>query len=520
MPKKISAELNKKQIDLRELRTEDFDAVVALQLRCFPKMQTWTREQFDSQIRTFPDGQIGIFIAGALVASSASLIVSDADYSDWANWFEMSDHGNIKNHDPEGDSLYGIEIMVDPAMRGKKLARRLYDARKELCRRRDLARIIIGGRIPGYAEHASNLSAREYVERVMEKSIFDPVLTVQLSNGFQMRELVRDYMPSDEDSAGWATCLEWPNLDHTALRSHRSRRSIAPVRVSAVQWQMRRIESWEDFAKQVEFFVDVASDAKSDFVLFPELFTLQLLSILAPSRPGTAARTLAEMTPRYLDLFRDLAVRYNVNVIGGSQFVLEDDKLYNASYLFRRDGSIDRQLKIHVTPNEAKWWGVRGGDSLNVFETDHGRIAIQICYDVEFPELARVAAHRGAQILFVPFNTNDRVGYLRVLRCAQARCIENQIYTVTSGCVGNLPWVENADTHYAACGIYTPSDVAFARDGIAAEVSPNIETVITQDLDTELLRRARRSGTVRNWADRRTDLYRVQWREGDTTEDV
>jgi predicted amidohydrolase/ribosomal protein S18 acetylase RimI-like enzyme len=511
----LPADWKEERLELRKLREDDFDAVVALQLRCFPKMKTWTKEQFESQIRTFPEGQFGIFSNGRLVASSASLIVADADYSDWANWMEMSDHGLIGNHDPEGDTLYGIEIMVDPDMRGMKLARRLYDARKELCRRKDLARIVIGGRIPGYAAHKDAMSAREYVERVMDKALFDPVLTVQVANGFQLRELVKDYMPSDEDSAGWATCLEWPNLDHAALRSHRSRRSVAPVRVSAVQYKMRRVASFEEFAKQAEFFVDVASDQKSDFVLFPELFTLQLLSIVPPSRPGTAARTLAEMTPRYLDLFRGLALRYDVNVIGGSQFVMEGERLYNASYLFRRDGSVDRQLKIHVTPNENRWWGVRGGDALNVFDTDRGRIAILICYDVEFPELARIATHRGAHILFVPFNTNDRIGYLRVLRCAQARCVENQIYVVTAGCVGNLPSVENADTHYSACGIYTPLDVAFARDGIAAEVSPNIETVITQDLDTELLRRARRGGTVRNWSDRRTDLYGVRWAEGD-----
>ena len=380
------ADLKERRLELRTLREDDFDAVVALQLRCFPaKMNPWSREQFQSQIRTFPEGQIGIVAGDRLVASSASLMVTDGDYSNWANWLEMSDDGFIRNHDPDGDSLYGIEIMVDPEMRGMRLARRLYDARKELCRRKDLARLIIGGRIPGYAANAGNMTAREYVERVMNKSIFDPVLTVQLANGFQMRELVKDYMPSDEDSAGWATCLEWPNLDYAALRSHRSRRSIAPVRVSAVQYQMRRVESFEDFAKQCEFFVDVASDAKSDFVLFPELFTLQLLSILPPSRPGAAARTLAEMTPRYVDLFQRLAVRYDVNVIGGSQFVVEDEHLYNAAYLFRRDGSVDRQLKMHVTPTEVRWWGVRGGDRLRVFDTDHGKIAIQICYDVDFP---------------------------------------------------------------------------------------------------------------------------------------
>ncbi len=500
-----------KRIELRRLGPEDFDAVVALQLRCFPKMKTWTREQFDSQHATFPEGQVGIFFEGKLVASSASLVVEYSDYSDWSNWMELSDHGFIRNHDPEGDTLYGIEIQVDPAMRGMKLARRLYQARKDLCRERDLARMIVGGRIPGYAKHKDEMTAREYVERVMEKSLYDPVLTTQLANGFVLRELVPDYLPSDEDSSGWATCLEWPNLDHHGNHGFRSRRTFAPVRVSAVQYKMRRVASFEEFARQVEFFVDVASDSKSDFVLFPELFTLQLLSLVKSSRPGAAARTLADFTDQYLRLFADLAIRYNVNIIGGTQFTLEEERLYNVAYLFRRDGSIARQYKVHATPNESRWWGIRGGDKVEVFETDRGRIAILVCYDIEFPELVRIAADRGAQIIFVPFNTNDRNGYLRVRYCAQARCVENQIYVVASGCVGNLPSVENADTHYAASGIFTPSDIAFARDGIAAEASPNIETVITHDLDTELLRRARRAGTVRNWNDRRTDLYKVHW---------
>lgn len=345
------------------------------------------------------------------------------------------------------------------------------------------------------------------------------MLTAQLANGFQLKQLINDYMPSDEDSSGWATCLEWPNLDYHASRSHRARRAVAPVRVSLVQYKMRSVESFEAFAQQVRFFVDVASDSKSDFVLFPELFTLQLLSLLKDSRPGKAAREVAGFTDAYVTLFRDLAVRYNVNIIGGSQFTIDDEeRLYNIAYLFRRDGTVGRQAKLHVTPNEARWWGVRGGHAIEIFDTDRGKIAINVCYDVEFPELGRAAAHGGATILFVPFNTNDRNGYLRVRHCAQARCVENQIFVVTAGCVGNLPHVENADTHYAASGIFTPCDIAFARDGIAGEALPGIETVITQDLDTELLRRARRGGTVRNWIDRRTDLYRVRVRTPDGEE--
>jgi predicted amidohydrolase len=334
-------------------------------------------------------------------------------------------------------------------------------------------------------------------------------LTTQLANGFLLRQLVPDYMPTDEDSAGFATILEWPNLDYVPVPTRRSRRAVDQVRVSLVQYPMRPINSWEQFERQCDFFVDVAADQRADFVLFPELFTLQLLSLVKNQRPGHAARALAEMTPRYLELFAGMAVRYNVNIIGGTNFVVENDDLDNAAYLFRRDGTLARQKKIHVTPNEQRWWGVQGASEIDVFDTDCGKIAIAVCYDIEFPEMGRVVAQQGANIIFVPYNTSDRAGHLRVRYCAHARAVENQMYVVTSGCVGALPQVENADIHYAQSAVLTPSDIPFARDGIAVEASPNISTVLTCDLDLELLRRARRNGTVRTWADRRLDLYEV-----------
>jgi predicted amidohydrolase len=292
---------------------------------------------------------------------------------------------------------------------------------------------------------------------------------------------------------------------------------VQPVRLSLVQYEMRPIRSWEDFETQCEFFVDSASDHKADFLCFPELITLQLLSILSEvGRPEEDARRLAAFTPRYLELFARLATDYNVNIVGGSQLTLSGDQLFNIGYLFRRDGTIGMQKKIHATPNETRWWGVRGGDRIEVFDTDCGKIAILVCYDVEFPEVVRVAVSQGARILFVPSNTNDRRGHLRVRLCCQARTIENQVYVVNAGCVGNLPLVENADTHYAQSGIFTPSDIPFARDGVAVEAEPNVETVLFQDVDLELLRRARRTGTVRNWHDRRTDLYKVVFKNGDT----
>jgi len=495
---------------LRPLREQDYDSLVALEGRCFPGQKTWTRPQFLSQISIFPEGQICVEYDGEIVASSSSLIVDFGDYDDWHSWHQIADEGFIRNHEESGDTLYGIEMMVDPEFRGYRLSRRLYEARKSLARERNLRRIIIGGRIPGYAAHAAELSATAYVEQVIDRKLYDQVLTAQLSNGFALQGLIPNYLPTDEQSRGYATYLEWSNLDYRP-NPGRKLRSVWNQRISLVQYLMRRIESFEEFAQQCAFYVDTAGDYHSDFVLFPELFTTQLLSLVDERQPGLAARRLAEFTPRYLELFSDLALKYNVNVIAGSTFVEEQGDLFNVSFLFRRDGSIDKQYKIHVTPNERQWWGVQPGDRVNVMETDRGKIAILICYDIEFPELARVAVARGANSIFVPFNTNDRLGYLRVRSCAQARAIENQIYVSIAGCAGNLPSVENADIHYSQCGIFTPSDVGFARDAIAAESTPNIETVLTHDVDTELLQRNRHSGTVRPWTDRRTDLYRIRW---------
>ncbi len=516
---KINLAEFEKKVVLRSLRMDDFDQLIALQTRCFPGMKPWTREQIDSQLKLFPEGQICIEHKGKLIASSNSLIVEFARYTDWHNWKEIADSGMIRNHAPRGDTMYGIEIMVDPKFRGMKLSRRLYDERKRIARDRNLQRIVIGGRIPGYGKHADKMSAYDYVERVIDKTLVDPVLTPQLSNGFVLKRLIPDYFPTDSESRGYATFLEWSNLAHVPPGTG-IRRAASQVRIAAVQYQMRRVESFEEFGRQCEYFVDVASDYKADFVVFPELFTNQLLSIVKAERPGLAARALAEFTPRYLEFFTRLAVKYNVNIIGGSQFTLEGHELYNVAYLFRRDGTLGRQEKLHVTPNERRWWGVMPGRSFGTLDTDCGRVCILICYDVEFPELGRLAASQGANILFVPFNTDERYGYLRIRYCAHARCIENHVYAVISGCVGNLPFVENADIHYAQSGIFEPSDIPFSWEAVAAECTPNIETLIIHDVDLDLLRHHRRAGTVQNWNDRRTDLYRVAWSQGGERKEV
>lgn len=499
-----------KKIRLRPLALADYEALVDMQGRCFPGMIPWSREQIASQLAVFPEGQLCIEYKGRLVASSSSLVVDYDRYEDWHDWKRVADAGFIRNHTYEGDTLYGIEIMVDPGFRGMHLARRLYNARKDLCREMNLARIVIGGRIPGFGGQPAEMTAREYVEKVIERGLYDPVLTTQVANGFVLKALIPDYFPSDEASRGYATHLEWTNLDYVRDPQRRWHR-VSVVRLCAVQYRMRPIASWEEFCTQCAYYMDAAADSRADFVLFPELITTQLLGLEQDDRPADAVRSLSRRTPEYLDFFARSAVKYNVNVIGGSQFTLEGDRLFNVAYLFRRDGTIEQQPKLHVTADEQRWWGVEAGDALEVFDTDRGKVAILTSYDVMFPELARVAAARGAQILFVPFNADDRAGYLRTRYCAQSRAVENDAFVVVAGCTGNLPFVANADVHYAQSGIYTPLDFSFARDGIAAECTPNIETLVMADVDLELLRRHRYAGTVQPWTDRRDDLYGVVW---------
>lgn len=505
---------------LRNLTIEDFDSLVALQLKCFPGMKPWKREQIESQLAIFPEGQSVLEMEGRIIASSSSLIVDSAGHADWHDWKLSTDDGYIRNHDPRGDALYGMEIMVDPEFRGMKLSRRLYDERKRIARAKNLTGILIGGRIAGYGKYADTMSASEYVQRVIEKTLVDPVLTPQLSNGFVLKGLIPNYFPGDSESRGYATFLKWSNFDYVAPNRQQLVRPSSPVRLCAVQYQMRRIASFGEFATQCAFFVDVASDHKADFLLFPELFTTQLLSTITAERPGLSARMLADFTSAYIELFRGLSIRHHVNIVGGSQFELEGEKLYNTAFLFRRDGSMEKQRKLHITTDERRWWGVQPGDRLRVFQTDRGKVAILIGYDVEFPELGRMAFDQGAQILFVPINVDERQGYLRSRYCAQARCIESPVFAVLSGCVGNLPEVEHADIHYAQSAILTPADFSFSRDGVAAECEANIETVIFADVDLVWLQRQLRKGTTRHWEDRRTDLYRVSYTRDTGAHDV
>jgi predicted amidohydrolase/GNAT superfamily N-acetyltransferase len=496
---------------LRSLRQDDYRAIKKIMDHVYPTMGgAWSPGKYYTMIQRFPEGQICIEDNGTAIAAAFSVIVDYKQIGDDHTYEEIIGNAYGTNHDPNGDVLYGIDVFVHPNYRDMRLGRRLYDARKELCRNLNLRAIIAGGRIPNYADHADKLSPQEYIEAVRRKELYDPILTFQLSNDFKVKRVLRGYIPEDKDSQGYATSLEWSNIYYSPRpKLFGARKTLA--RIGCVQWQMREMADVDELLQQVEYFVDALSDYQCDVALFPEFFNAPLMGLKQHQTSIEAIRDLAAHTDEIKERISALAVSYNINIVGGSMPVLDDDELYNIAYLFRRDGTTDAQTKIHPTPHEKKDWIMQGGNSLKCFDTDFGRVGILICYDVEFPELARLLSDRKMQILLVPFWTDTKNGYLRVRRCAQARAIENECYVAIAGSIGNLPKVDNVDIQYGQTAVFSPSDFAFPHDAIMAETTPNTEMTLIVDVDLNKLRELQNEGSVRNFQDRRRDLYQVNW---------
>ncbi|MEX0966953.1 MAG: GNAT family N-acetyltransferase [Bacteroidia bacterium] len=496
---------------LRTLEVKDFDDIKLIMDQVYSNIGgSWTRKEYLSQLKKFPEGQICIEDKGTVVAAALSLIVLYSDFGDKHTYEEIIGNGSFSTHDPDGDTLYGVDVFVHPEYQGMRLGRRLYDARKEICEKLNLRAIIAGGRIPGYLKYSKDLTPREYIERVKNKEIYDPILTFQISNDFHVRRILTNYNKKDKASKSFATLLEWINIYYEEKEKLIGAKKTV-VRIGVVQWQMRRVRDFEDLMQQIEFFIDTMGSYNADFVVFPEFFAGPLMAQYNEASPADAIRSLADYSERLRERLLDLAISYNTNIIAGSMPEYEDHKLRNVSYLLRRDGTWDAQYKLHVTPDEKNYWGLQGGDKLVAFDTDAGKIGILICYDVEFPELSRILSDQGMKILFVPYWTDTKNAYLRVRRCAQARAIENECYVVITGSVGNLPRVENMDIQYSQAAVFSPSDFAFPHDATIAEATPNTEMTLIADIDLDLLKELNTKGSVRNLQDRRLDLYNLAW---------
>ncbi|VGO16775.1 hypothetical protein PDESU_05367 [Pontiella desulfatans] len=236
---------------------------------------SWKEVEIRRLLKIFPEGQLCITLNGKVVASALSLIVQYDRFGDNHTYVQIHGDHTFNTHDSEGDVLYGIDVFVHPEYRGMRLGRRLYEGRKELCENLNLRAIMAGGRIPNYKNFAHEMTPREYIEKVQGKEIHDSTLSFQLSNGFHVKKVLKNYLEGDVESREFATLLEWNNIYYqpnpSVLNVERT-----DVRVGLVQWQMRPFASVEKLMEQAEYFIDAVSDYKADFVLFPEFFNAPL----------------------------------------------------------------------------------------------------------------------------------------------------------------------------------------------------------------------------------------------------
>ncbi len=497
-------------IELSYLKYSDYQDLKNAMIEAYSNMPNmyWREQHIKTLTDKFPEGQIALRIDGELAGCALSIIVDYEKFDAKHTYDEITGDYKFDTHTADGDVLYGIDIFIRPKFRGLRLGRRLYDYRKELCEKLNLKGIVFGGRIPNYHKYANTLTPREYIDKVRKKEINDPVLNFQMSNDFHPVRILKGYLAGDKESKEYAVLLEWDNV-YYEKQTNKAAINKTIIRLGLVQWQMRLYKNLDDLMQQAEYFVDAVSGYRSDFALFPEFFNAPLMSEYNHLSEADAIRKLAEFTEVIIQRFSKLAISYNINIITGSMPEIVDSNLYNVGYLCKRDGGIERFEKLHVTPDEAKVWGLQGGQNIQTYDTDCGKIGILICYDVEFPELGRILAEEGMNILFVPFLTDTQNGYSRVRNCAQARAIENECYVAIAGSVGNLPKVHNMDIQYAQSMVFTPCDFSFPTNGVKAEATPNTEMILIADVDIDLLRELNQFGSVRNLKDRRTDIYSI-----------
>ncbi|CAM4214999.1 bifunctional GNAT family N-acetyltransferase/carbon-nitrogen hydrolase family protein [Vibrio agarivorans] len=499
---------NTPKLSLRTIEAKDYPQLAELMDLVFPDVGgAWPRITIMDLIHQFPDGQICIVDNDKIVGAALTIKVDYNRFSLPHFYTDIITEQNVIQNQRSGDAMYGLDVFVHPDYRGLRLGRRLYDARKELCRNKNFKAILAGGRIPNYHNFADKLSVTEYIDQVKRRQLHDPILSFQLANDFDVKRLMRNYLPEDDASKGYATLLEWDNFfyEEDIQSVHDIEKTL--IRIGVIQWQMRAVRDLDDLMDQAEFFVTSLSNYKADFALFPEFFNAPLMGLQSGQNSVEAIRFLASFSEDIKARFSQMAVTYNINIIAGSVPVFEDGKLYNVAYLLHRDGQIDEQYKIHITPHEEKDWVIDGGDKVKVFDTDAGRVGILICYDSEFPELGRMMAEQDVQIIFVPFWTDTKNGYQRVRICSQARAIENECYVAIGGSVGNLPRVDNVDIQYAQSAVFSPSDIYFPHDATLTEANANTEMIIFADVDLTKLKQLNTEGSVTNLKHRRTDIY-------------
>ncbi|KRF67576.1 amidohydrolase [Bacillus sp. Soil768D1] len=276
------------------------------------------------------------------------------------------------------------------------------------------------------------------------------------------------------------------------------------VKITACQFRVEKVASFNEFQKQVEDLINQVPE-NSDYIIFPELLTIGLLATF-PDRDASSLIKIDEYTTQYKELFSSISRKRKQVIIAGSHLECREDEYFNIAYIFDKDGSYVEHKKTHIFPAEANWQ-TSEGNTLEVYSIGPVKIGIAVCYEAEIPEISRILSVNGADIIFCPSYTFTEAGFWRVRHCAHARAIENQVYFVHCPTVGEpgapLP------NGYGRASILSPCDKAWLANGVVAEAEVNKHTVITGTVDIDELYENRKSGAATTFKDRkrRKDVY-------------
>jgi predicted amidohydrolase len=281
--------------------------------------------------------------------------------------------------------------------------------------------------------------------------------------------------------------------------------SSRPFRLAAAQYNIGFLKSWDDYSAKIARWVADAADNGAKMLLFPEYFSMELASLFPEEVYKSLSKQLSEMQtllPDFVMLFSDMAEQHGVHIVAGSFPVrMEDGSYRNRSFLFRPDGTTDHQDKLQMTRFENEHWLITGGEEIKTLDTEFGRIGINICYDSEFPMIARKQVEAGADLILVPSCTDTLAGYHRVRIGCQARALENQCYVVQSPTVGQAPWSEAVDVNIGAAAVYTPVDYGYPDNGILAIGELNQAQWVYAEIDLASIAHIRQTGQVFNYRD-------------------
>jgi predicted amidohydrolase len=277
------------------------------------------------------------------------------------------------------------------------------------------------------------------------------------------------------------------------------------LRIAAAQYDIGFLGSWQAYEDKIGRWVAEAAERGSRLLVFPEYFSLELASLFSEGVQKSLSRqleTLQSLLPDFMALYADLAARRALYIVAGTFPVRQAEGGYrNRSFLFGPDGKADFQDKLQMTRFESERWLIQAGDAIKVLHTAFGRIGIDVCYDSEFPMIARKQVEMGADLILTPSCTDTLAGYHRVRIGCQARALENQCYVVQSPTVGNAPWSEAVDVNIGAAAVYTPVDYGFPDDGILAIGELNAAQWVYADIALDRIAQVRQQGQVFNYRD-------------------